>query len=112
MKEHKSTSVPSDRVLAYIRQHNGLHRGHPFDSVPYYLMSMILKHHDFDDIESLIAFCEDRNNLRRWLPSEADRIVFSSELVRGLREMSAEPRMKSDMPAATRPPSSPASCSA
>ncbi len=110
MKWDEITSVPVGRILAYLRQRGGLRRGQRLGNVPYYLMSVILEHHDFDSLDSLIVFCENRDNLRRWVPSEGDRIVFSDQLVRRLREMPSNPSTGLDVPAEMEQPLSPTPC--
>ncbi len=110
MKEHKATSLPSDTILAHLRRCGGSGCGQHLANVPYHLMSMIFNQHDFDSLGSLIAFCEEPRNLKRWLPSEADRIVFSNELVQCLREMSSDLPVKSNTFATTKLPLSASSC--
>ncbi len=75
------------RILAHLHQRSGRVREQYLGNVPYYLASAILEHHEFDTIDSLIAFCEDPDNMRPWLPSETDRIVFSDELATRLRQI-------------------------
>ncbi len=99
MKKLDSAMESGDRVLIRLRQRAGLHRGQLLSDVPYYLADAILEHHSFETIECLIAFCENPDNLKPWLPSEADRIVFSHDLVQRLHELrteaSARPRASS-----------------
>lgn len=60
-----------------------------FNNVAYHLMRAILARHDFDGVETLIAFCKEPENLRPWLPTETDRIIYSDGLVEGLHEIAS-----------------------
>ncbi len=85
----------SGRILTHLQQLGGIRRGQRLGNVPYYLASAILERHAFDSIESLIVFCEHPDNTQAWLPNEADRVIFSDELVRRLREMHSDAAMAS-----------------
>lgn len=87
IKNRDSTMESSERILVYLQQRGGKCRDQLLGNIPYYLASAILEHHAFDTIESLMSFCEDPDNMRPWLPSEADRVVFSDELLQRLREI-------------------------
>lgn len=90
MKKRDSTMESGNKILIHLRQYRGFRGDQLLGNVPYYLANAILEHHAFDTIESLIAFCEDPDNMRPWLPSEADRIVFSDELVQRLHEIRSD----------------------
>ncbi len=83
MSEHREAQSPRPEALdpSLIRTV----RGSDLRNVSYHLVELIVTQHGFDDLDPLIEFCEDPNNLHPWLPSEADRIVFSGDLVEGLR---------------------------
>ena len=87
MRTQAAKPMEGDVVLAHFRQCRGHGRGEYLDNVAYHLMRMILEGEEFDSLESVIRFCQIPENLGRWLPAEADRIVFSAALVQGLREM-------------------------
>lgn len=81
------SQVSREAILAHFRNRPTGARGrHLHDSV-HYLMRLILEHRDFHSIESLVEYCKNHDNLRPWLLREADRVIFSTELVRGLRDM-------------------------
>ncbi len=82
-------AAPLDRtkILDYFSRRNGSGSGRHLHGVAFYLMEHILSQRQFEDIESLEAFCRKPDNLGPWLPSEADRIVFGGGLVEGLGEM-------------------------
>lgn len=86
-----------DEILIHLQHHDGFNQNQCHGNIPYYLASAIFERHQFDTIESLIIFCESPNNMQSWLPSEADRIVFSDELVNRLREMLHEGSTESPM---------------
>lgn len=86
----RNTSLSSEVVLEHMRPRGRRSHAQHSDSLPYYLMCMILRRQDFDGLESLIEFCECRHNLQPWLPSEGDRIVFSNKLAELLRELLPE----------------------
>lgn len=84
---HDRSQVSREAILAHFRNRPAGARGrHLRDSV-YYLMRSILEHRDFDSLESLVEYCTNHDNLRPWLLREADRVIFSTELVRGLHDM-------------------------
>lgn len=86
----QAAAAGSDLILVHFRQRRAHGRGEYLDNVAYHLMRMILDEGELGSLESLIEFCGTPNNLRRWLPTEADRIVFSDSLVQGLREMALD----------------------
>ncbi|UCC29314.1 MAG: hypothetical protein JSU86_14060 [Phycisphaerales bacterium] len=84
---HGRSQVSREAILAHFRNRPTRARGrHRRDSV-HYLMRLILDHRDFNSLESLIEYCKNHDNLRPWLLREADRVIFSTELVRGLHDM-------------------------
>jgi|GEM_PF-1876810 len=94
MIEYGIASSTRSEILAFFQRHIGHGREQHLHNIGYHLMAMILERHDSDDVDSLIAFCEDPDNLQPWLPSEADRIVFSDMLVERLHTIpSGSPKM-------------------
>jgi len=87
MRGNPATKVNGNAILAHFRQRRGHGRGQYLHSVTYHLMKMILDQKECAPLESLIEFCDTPDNLRRWLPAEADRIIFSDGLSQGLREI-------------------------
>lgn len=85
MKTRATLSAANEIILAHFRLCRGHGRGEYLDNVAYHLMRMILDEGEFGSLEPLIEFCGAPDNLRRWLPTEADRIIFSDNLVQGLR---------------------------
>ena len=77
--------VGGDVILAHFWQRRG--HGQYLRNVAYHLMRMILDQREFGSLESVIEFCGIPDNLRRWLPTKADRIIFSDDLTQRLREM-------------------------
>ena len=94
MKERKhvrtQAAMPIDRdaILAHFRQRRRHGRQEYMDSLVGHLVRMILDQGEFGNFESVIEFCGTPDNLGRWLPTEADRIIFSAGLMQGLREIS------------------------
>jgi len=96
-------SRDGDVVLAHFRQRTGQGHGQHLRKVAHHVMGMVLDQLDFDSLDSLIAFCNDADNLKVWFPNEVDRAVFSHEFVQGLRELACvssgecqAPRMKDE----------------
>lgn len=81
--------LTQSRIREHFRHRTGRGRGQYLHDTAHYLIEIILERCDFEDVGSLIAFCEDPDNLRPWLPTEADRIIFSEGLVQGLREITS-----------------------
>jgi hypothetical protein len=82
-------AIEKDLVIEFVNS-----RGRPghcrlLHNAACYLIRLILEEHEFADMEELVAFCAAPDNLRMWLPSETDRIIFSEGLVEELRELTA-----------------------
>ncbi len=88
MLESGSGSLSQSEILSHFRRRVGHGRGQHLHDVAHDLIGKILLRYDSRDTESLISFCANADNLRPWLRSEADRIVFAAGLVEGLREIS------------------------
>ena len=82
-------AIDHDQIMRYFRLRHTFGRGHYRDNVTCQLAAMILQQHEFPDVHSFVAFCEDPDNLRSWLPSGDDRVVFSADLVQTLRAIRA-----------------------
>jgi hypothetical protein len=91
MKPAATRLVVRAAILAHFQQRRGRGRGRYLHNVAYHLIRIILGQREFDSLESLIAFCDDPDNLCPWLPMEADRIILSNGLVQGLRELPPDP---------------------
>lgn len=91
MKASAATPVQRSVILAHFRQRRGRGRGRYLHNIAYHLMRNILEQQEFDSLQSLIAFCDDPDNLRLWVIMEADRIILSDGLVQGLRELAPSP---------------------
>lgn len=59
--------------------------GH-FPCIKYHLTKLIMGQLQFADLESLIEFCSEPENLATWLPSPNDRRLISSDLATSLRD--------------------------
>lgn len=90
MRTQTAMSMDGEIILEHFRQRRGQGRGKYLDNLVYHLMRMILEGEEFGCLESLITFCRLPENLSRWLPTEADRMVFSGSLAQGLLEMSPD----------------------
>ncbi len=90
MNTRDGTAVCDERILASLMHQDSSGLNQFLENVPYYLAGSILKRNSFETIEAFRTFCEKPDNLRHWLPSEADRAVFSDELVRRLGNISSE----------------------
>ena len=90
MLEYRTAPSAQCEILGHFRRRAGHGHGQHLHNVARHLMEVILARRDFDDLDSLIVFCEAPDNLRPWLPSEADRIIFSDMLAEGLRELPAD----------------------
>ena len=90
MIEYRTASSTQPGILGFFRRRIGHGREEYLHNVAYHLMAMILGRHDFDEVASLVTFCENPDNLQTWLPSEADRIVFSDMLVERLRTIPSD----------------------
>ena len=82
-------AIDHDQIMRYFRLRHPFGGGHYLDNVTCQLAAMILQQREFPDVHSFIAFCEDPDNLRSWLPSGDDRVVFSADLVQILRAVRA-----------------------
>ena len=90
MEQHIGSRVSREAILDHFRNRplKGCAR-HFHDSV-YHVLRLVLEHRDFHSLESLIEYCGDHDNLRPWLLHEADRVMFSAELIQGLRDMASQ----------------------
>jgi hypothetical protein len=82
-----NVAIKKDLVLGYFDRCAGHIGGRLLHNAARYLMRLILQEHEFADMDDLIAFCADPDNLRAWLPTETDRMIFSEGLVEGLRDI-------------------------
>ena len=80
-------AIDCEEIIQHFRQCYGLRRGRFLHNVTYHLVSIILQQRDFPNMRSFIEFCKNPDNLRSWLPSQKDRIIFSAGLVETLRSM-------------------------
>ncbi len=76
----------SRRVLSYLRQRSYFDHGRRARDLACQIMGRILSTRTFDGVGDMIAYCQEPDNLRDWVSSEAERIILSHELERGLRE--------------------------
>ncbi len=67
------------------RQNSPLRGACSFAYVRYQLANLILGQKQFSDIQALIDFCSEPENLREWLPSASDRCVIAADLAASLR---------------------------
>lgn len=93
LNEHQS--VDADAILAFVHEYCERQQGSSFGDAVIPLMRDVLERHGFDNLNSLIAFCSEPDNLRPWLPSEPDRFLFSDALVHALFEVASNPRQAS-----------------
>jgi len=105
MKAAAATPVQRSVILAHFQRRRGHGRGPYLHNVAYHLVRIMLGQKDFDSLESLISFCDTPDNLRPWLPMEADRIIFSDGLVRGLHEILSDSDSADDVSAVNTDPS-------
>lgn len=91
MLEYRAPQSAWSGILAHFRTRAGHGSRQDLRRVTYHLLEMILARYEFDDVDSLLAFCKNSKNLQTWLPSESDRVIFSAWLVEGLLELSATP---------------------
>jgi hypothetical protein len=82
--------VDKEPILDYFSGRSGHGRGPLLHETAYYLMRIIFMNRDFDDLDQLIDFCGNPENLHAWLPNETDRIVLSAALRDGLQDMIAD----------------------
>lgn len=80
-------AINNDSIIEHFKHRGGHGRGQLLYNTTYYLMRMILADRSFESFEGLASFCEDPENLRTWLPCEADRVIFSEGLRLGLHEL-------------------------
>ena len=80
-------TLESAAILAHFRRRIGHGAGRDLHNAAYHLMRMILEERSYSDLDSLIDVCQHPDTLRRYLPSEADRIVFAGGLVEALSEL-------------------------
>ena len=86
-EKHTGLQVHHEVILDHFRKRLLQGRGQRFHDSVYLLLGLLFGHRDFDSVESLIEYCADHDNLRPWLLHEADRAMFSAELVHGLHDM-------------------------
>jgi hypothetical protein len=79
-------AIDSDLIVEHFKNRHGHGRGEFLHNAAYYLIRMILSQRSFQSVHDLTTFCENPENLRWWLPSESDRIIFSDGLLEGLQE--------------------------
>ncbi len=90
MRTETARRLDSGIILAHFLRRRSHDWGQYLHNVAYHLMRMILTQQEFDSLESLMAFCGAPENLRPWLPAEADRIILSRGLTQGLNEIPSD----------------------
>jgi hypothetical protein len=64
--------------------------GH-FPCIKYHLMKLIIGQRQFGDMDALIEFCAQPDNLETWLPSAVDRRLISADLTGSLKRARSRP---------------------
>lgn len=80
-------TAETDWIVGYFRRRCG--RGRILHNAACHLVEHILKLLGTARVEDVIAFCSDPENLRPWLPTETDRLIFSEGLLEGLRDVAS-----------------------
>ena len=89
-KGHAWSQASGEAILAHFRNRPLRGCGQHFHDFVCHLLRLILEHRDFHSLELLVEYCGDYDNLRPWLLHEADRVMFSAELVQGLKEVATD----------------------
>ena len=89
MIQHRVPSPTDDDFADRFRAAVGGRHHRYLDDVASYLLERIVTRQRFENLDSIIAYCQDPRHLSHWLPSEADRILVSDGLVSGLRKIAA-----------------------
>lgn len=58
-------------------------------NIAFQLATLIAAQRPFQNLSELCRFCSDPDNLRPWLPSQADRVNLAAEFATTLPQMSA-----------------------
>ncbi|MCA9253585.1 MAG: hypothetical protein KDA54_20830 [Phycisphaerales bacterium] len=64
--------------------------GH-FPCIKYHLTKLIMGQQQFNDINALIEFCAEPDNLATWLPSPSDRQLIAADLASSLKSAYRRP---------------------
>ena len=89
---HARSQVSHEAIIDHFRNRPLQGHGQRFHHSVYHLVRLVLEHRDFHSLESLMEYCGNYDNLRPWLLHEADRVMFSDELIQGLCDMVSKTR--------------------
>lgn len=93
-------ATDADPMIRYFQVRDGHGRGQLLHDAAYRLVRAALAKHDFHGFDQVMSFCEDPENLRPWLPSDPDRMLFVQGLRQGLHDENSDMPFPSDDSAA------------